>query len=58
MLENFNDSEHGYLRITVTKKDITLDYVTVPDPSTNPKDGVLKPYDSVKVVLPQRQSRS
>jgi acid phosphatase type 7 len=51
MLENFNDSDHGYLRITVTKKDITLDYVTVPDPSTNPKDAVLPPYDSVTVSI-------
>ena len=52
MLENFNDSQHGYLRVTVTRKDITLDYVAVPDPSTNPKDAVLPPYDSVKVSLP------
>ncbi len=51
MLENFNDSDHGFLRITVTKKDITLDYVTVPDPSTNPKDAVLPPYDSVTVSI-------
>jgi acid phosphatase type 7 len=48
-LENFNDSDHGYLRVTVTKKDITLDYVTVPDPSNNPKDQFLKPSDSVVV---------
>jgi len=33
-LEKFNDSQHGYLRITVEKK-ITLDYVAVPDPSEN-----------------------
>jgi hypothetical protein len=52
LLENFNDSEHGYLRVTVTRKDITLDYVAVPDPSTSPKDAVLPPYDSVKVSLP------
>lgn len=51
MLQNFNDSEHGYLRITVTKKDITLEYVTVPDPSTNPKEGILPAYDTVKVTL-------
>ena len=35
----------------VTKKTITLDYVTVPDPSTNPKDAYLKPYDSVEVAV-------
>ena len=51
LLENFNDTDHGYLRITVTKKVITLDYVTVPDPSANPKDGFLPPYDSVTVSL-------
>jgi hypothetical protein len=49
LLENFDDTAHGYLRVAVTKKDITLDYVTVPDPSTNPKDGFLPPYDSVQV---------
>jgi acid phosphatase type 7 len=49
LLENFNDSDHGYLRITVTKKTITLDYVAVPDPSTSPKDSFLPPYDSVEV---------
>jgi acid phosphatase type 7 len=49
LLENFNDSDHGYLRVTVTKKDITLDYVIVPDPSTNPKESFLPPYDSVQV---------
>jgi hypothetical protein len=50
-LENFNDSDHGYLRVTVTKKKIILDYVAVPDPSTNPKDAYLKPYDSVQVSI-------
>lgn len=50
-LENFNNSEHGYLRVTVTKKKIVLDYVVVPDPSENPKDGILKPFNSVEVDL-------
>jgi hypothetical protein len=50
-LENFNDSDHGYLRVTVTKKKIILDYVAVPDPSANPKDAYLKPYDSVQVSI-------
>jgi predicted phosphodiesterase len=50
-LENFNDQQHGYLRITVTKAFIRLDYVAVPDPSEGAKDGVLKPYDSVQVQL-------
>jgi predicted phosphodiesterase len=51
LLERFNDSQHGYLRITVTKRNITLDYVAVPDPSENAKDAILKPYDSVQVSL-------
>ena len=50
-LESFNDSQHGYLRVTVTKRNITLDYVAVPDPSENPKDAVLEPYDSVVVSI-------
>lgn len=51
LLENFNDSQHGYLRVTVTPKKIRLEYVAVPDPSQNPKDQVLKPYDTVEVAL-------
>jgi hypothetical protein len=50
-LESFNDSQHGYLRVTVTKRKITLDYIAVPDPSENPKDSILKPYDTVEVTL-------
>ena len=50
-LENFNDTDHGYLRVTVTKRDITLDYVAVPDPSTNPKAAVRNPYDTITVTL-------
>jgi predicted phosphodiesterase len=50
-LQNFNDQQHGYLRITVTKTSIQLDYVAVPDPSEQPKDGLLKPYDSVELKL-------
>jgi hypothetical protein len=51
LLESFNDSQHGYLRVTVTKKKLTLDYVAVPDPSENAKDAILKPYDTVEVAL-------
>lgn len=50
-LENFNDQQHGYLRVTVTKKSIQLDYVAVPDPSEHAKPAFLKPYDSVVVEL-------
>jgi len=48
-LESFNDAQHGYLRVAVTKRKITLDYVAVPDPSENVKDSILKPYDTVEV---------
>jgi hypothetical protein len=51
LLENFNDWQHGYLRIAVTPKKIRAEYVAVPDPSQNPKDEVLKPYDAVEVDL-------
>lgn len=50
-LESFNDTAHGYLRITVTKKAIQLDYIAVPDPSENPEDKLLDPFDSVTVKL-------
>jgi len=50
-LENFNDPQHGYLRVTVTKKSIHLDYVAVPDPSARARNSFLKPYDSVEVRL-------
>jgi len=45
VLESFNDSPHGYLRITVTKKSIACEYVAVPDPSTT-KSGPLETFDS------------
>ncbi len=51
LLQNFNDWQHGYLRVAVTPKKIKLDYIAVPDPATNPKDQVLEPYDSVEVDL-------
>ncbi len=50
-LENFNDSQHGYLRIAVTPKNITLDYVAVPDPTEAVTDEYLKPFDTVVVDL-------
>jgi predicted phosphodiesterase len=50
-LENFNDAQHGYLRITVTDAQMKLDYIAVPDPSTNPKDAYLDPFDSVTVTF-------
>lgn len=51
LLESFNDSQHGYLRVSVTTKSINVDYVAVPDPSDHAKDGLLGPYDSVQISL-------
>jgi hypothetical protein len=51
-LENFNDSQHGYLRITVTKKNLLCEYIAVPDTSS-PKAGPLKPFDSLTIPTPQ-----
>jgi hypothetical protein len=51
-LENFNDSQHGYLRITVTKKSLLCEYVAVPDTSA-PKPGPLKAFDTLTIKTPQ-----
>jgi hypothetical protein len=48
ILESFCDSQHGYLRISVTKKAIVCEYVAVPDPS-KPSKGPLKAFDTVTV---------
>jgi acid phosphatase type 7 len=48
ILENFNDSQHGYLRVTVTKKSIVSEYVAVPDPS-KPAKGPLKAFDTLTI---------
>lgn len=48
ILENFNDSQHGYLRITVTKKAIDCEYIAVPDPS-KPAKGPLKAFDTLTI---------
>jgi acid phosphatase type 7 len=48
LLESFNDSQHGYLRITVTKRSIVCEYVAVPDPS-KPAKGPLKAFDTFTI---------
>jgi hypothetical protein len=48
ILESFCDSQHGYLRITVTKKAIESEYVAVPDPS-KPTRGPLTAFDSITI---------
>jgi hypothetical protein len=50
VLENFNDSAHGYLRLTITAKNILCEYIAVPEPgvrATLP----LKPFDSVSIPV-------
>jgi len=47
-LESFCDDKHGYLRITVTRKAITCEYVAVPNPPTSVK-GPLKAFDSTTI---------
>jgi hypothetical protein len=49
LLEAFDDSNHGYLRVSVTPRQIHLDYVAVPDPSARVSNKVLEPKDSVVV---------
>ena len=48
ILENFCDNQHGYLRITVTKKSIACEYVAVPDPS-KPAKGPLKAFETLTI---------
>ncbi len=50
-LERFCDNQHGYLRLTVTEKKLTCDYIAVPDPS-HPKTQALQAFDSVDVNVP------
>ena len=51
-VENFNDSQHGYLRITVTKQSLVCEYLAVPDTSS-PKKGPLKAFDSLTIATAQ-----
>jgi acid phosphatase type 7 len=49
-LENFCDSQHGYLKITVTKSEMTVEYFAVPDPSS-PATKPLVPFDTLNIEL-------
>jgi acid phosphatase type 7 len=49
-LVQFNDAQHGYLKIAVTAKKILCQYYAVPEPST-PTNKPLQPFDSVEVQL-------
>jgi hypothetical protein len=50
VLENFNDSQHGYLRMKVTAKNILCDYIAVPEPGVTAKLP-LKPFDSITIPI-------
>jgi calcineurin-like phosphoesterase family protein len=49
-LENFCDAQHGYLRITVTKTEMVVDYFAVPD-SSAPTTKPLQPFDTLTIPL-------
>jgi hypothetical protein len=49
-LENFCDSQHGYLRIAVTKGKMVVEYFAVPDASS-PATKSLSPFDTLKVAF-------
>jgi acid phosphatase type 7 len=49
-LENFCDSQHGYLKITVTQDEMTVEYFAVPDPSA-PAAKPLAPFDTLNIEL-------
>ena len=49
-LENFCDSQHGYLKISVTKDEMVVDYFAVPDPSA-PASKPLSPFDTLTITL-------
>jgi hypothetical protein len=51
VLENFNDSAHGYLRLTITKQNILCEYIAVPEPNVA-APLPLKAFDSVTIPVP------
>jgi predicted phosphodiesterase len=49
-LEKFCDSQHGYLKITVSKGKMVVEYFAVPDPSA-PATKALSPFDTLQIVF-------
>jgi acid phosphatase type 7 len=49
-LESFCDSQHGYLRITVTKGKMVVEYFAVPDPSA-PASKALSAFDTIQIAF-------
>jgi calcineurin-like phosphoesterase family protein len=50
ILENFNDAQHGYLRLQIGKKTILCEYFAVPEPGVTAKLP-LQPFDSVTINI-------
>jgi hypothetical protein len=50
ILENFNDSAHGYLRLQITKQSILCQYFAVPEPGVTAKLP-LKAFDSITIPV-------
>lgn len=50
ILEKFNDAQHGYLRLQITKKTILCEYFAVPEPGVTAKLP-LKHFDSVTITI-------
>jgi calcineurin-like phosphoesterase family protein len=50
MLENFNDAQHGYLRLQITNKTILCEYFAVPEPGVTAKLP-LKHFDAVTINI-------
>ncbi len=50
ILENFNDAQHGYLRLQITKKTILCEYFAVPEPGVTAKLP-LKHFDSKTIHI-------
>jgi hypothetical protein len=50
ILENFNDAQHGYLRLQIAKKTIFCEYFAVPEPGVTAKLP-LKHFDSVLITI-------
>jgi hypothetical protein len=50
ILENFCDSQHGYLKISVTASEMVVQYIAVPDPSA-PASKPLAPFDTLNIAL-------
>ena len=49
-LENFCDSQHGYLKITVTKGEMAVEYFAVPD-SSAPATRALSAFDTLQIAF-------